>query len=96
MLLYSSPLSTAWDLLLVLCKFLVMEKMEIGVNSTCIVPSGGWARVLWLFWGCSLPGARVVTYRVLMELCVLGPALWGGHRSPKDEGGFLLVSLKKI
>lgn len=51
--------------------------------------------MLWLFWGCSLLGACVVTYLVLVELCVLGPALLGGHWSPEDEGGFLLVFLKR-
>lgn len=69
-----------------------MEKMEIGVNFTCIVPSGEWAQVLWLFWGCSLPGARVVTYFVPVDLCVLGPALLGRHHSLEGARGFLVVS----
>lgn len=51
-----------------LCKLLVMEKMEIGVNFTCVVPSGAWAQVLWLFWGLSFPGECVVIYFVLVDL----------------------------
>lgn len=38
----------------------------------------------------------MVTYLVLVDLCVLGPALLGGHRSPEEESGFLVVSLKKV
>lgn len=51
--------------------------------------------MLWLFWGCSLTGAGVVTYFVLVDFCVLGPALLGGHHFLRMKVASWL-SLKKI